>query len=168
MRAWRSGDRVSSARPGESHSLRRGDLEAFLFFDCRRFSGTSQLGRGGDLWLLPCLQYGHWDRDRRRIPWPQREGTSGLWPLTPLRSCSFLRCFSHPFPALSQVRAILRPLSGQPVGRAAFSVKCVSTAASLSLPPSPLFPAHNTWFSERAPYIVVQVSEGMCLPSWFC
>uniref|UniRef100_A0AC11CFA5 Uncharacterized protein n=1 Tax=Ovis aries TaxID=9940 RepID=A0AC11CFA5_SHEEP len=67
-----------------------------------------------------------------------------------------LRAWSHPFPALSQVRAILRPLSGQPVGCAAFSVKCVSTAASFSLPPSPLFPAHNTWFSETAPYIAVQ------------
>ena len=113
------------------------------------FPGPSSEGAaGGDLWPLPRLQYGHWNRDRRRIPWPQREGTSGLWPLTPLRSCSFLRSFSHPVPALSQVRAILRPLSGQPVGRAAFSVKCVSTAASLSLPPSPLFPACDSGFSE--------------------
>lgn len=73
-----------------------------------------------------------------------------------------------------QVRAIVRfPLSGpvvarQLVGHSAFSVKHMPTADVLSLPTSSLFPAPDTWYSERAQYLVVlQMSELMCFPSWF-
>lgn len=100
----------------------------------------------GDLWLLYPPSSQALGQRSALDALSQGEGASGLWSLTPLRSCpvpfsaiSVTQC--QPYP---QVRAVLGPCSGQGVGHAAFSVKCMPTAGSPRLSPSPLFPVPDT------------------------
>lgn len=102
---------------------------------------------------LPPLQ--HWDKGQRWTPWPQREGTSGLWPLT-FMPCLLLSCFTRAVPALSTGQGF----TGTPVFSSEMYAHCrQSSPASLHtvFPDDHLFPVFLTdpWYSESAQYVVV-------------